>query len=118
MSTSLDSLFTPGLIAAQQPHWPGGADGAQIKSAVAELKSFPPLVFAGECDDLKARIALAADGKAFWLQGGDIRSCNGRFDPKSHQDDITDGSGPAVSLKSSRHQSGTYGRAVCKASLK
>ena len=71
MSTSLDSLFTPGLIAAQQPHWPGGADGAQIKAAVAELKSFPPLVFAGECDDLKARIALAADGKAFWLQGGD-----------------------------------------------
>ncbi|MBF8252042.1 MAG: 3-deoxy-7-phosphoheptulonate synthase [Actinobacteria bacterium] len=71
MNASLDSLFTPGLVAAQQPNWPGGPEGAAIKSAVAELKSFPPLVFAGECDDLKARIALAADGKAFWLQGGD-----------------------------------------------
>ena len=68
---STDSLFTPGLVAAQQPQWPGGNDGAAIKSAVQELKSFPPLVFAGECDDLKARIALAAEGKAFWLQGGD-----------------------------------------------
>jgi 3-deoxy-7-phosphoheptulonate synthase len=29
------------------------------------------LVFAGECDNLKALIANAAEGKAFWLQGGD-----------------------------------------------
>ncbi len=71
MNSSLDSLFTPGLSTAQQPNWPGGPEGVAIQSAVAELKSFPPLVFAGECDDLKARIAMAADGKAFWLQGGD-----------------------------------------------
>lgn len=71
MNSSLDSLFTPGLSTAQQPNWPGGPEGEAIQSAVAELKSFPPLVFAGECDDLKARIAMAADGKAFWLQGGD-----------------------------------------------
>lgn len=71
MNSSLDSLFTPGLVAAQQPNWPGGPEGVAIQSAVAELKSFPPLVFAGECDDLKARIGLAAEGKAFWLQGGD-----------------------------------------------
>ena len=68
---TLDSLFTPGLVAAQQPAWPGGADGPAIKAAVKELKSFPPLVFAGECDNLKERIADAAAGKAFWLQGGD-----------------------------------------------
>ena len=66
---SLDTLFTPGLVAAQQPQWPGGVDGAPVKSAVAQLKSFPPLVFAGECDDLKAKIAEAAAGRAFWLQG-------------------------------------------------
>ena len=69
--SSLDNLFTPGLVAAQQPQWPGGVDGAPVKKAVAELKSFPPLVFAGECDDLKAKIAEAAAGRAFWLQGGD-----------------------------------------------
>ena len=68
---SLETLFTPGLVAAQQPQWPGGVDGDPVKSAVAQLKSFPPLVFAGECDDLKAKIAEAAAGRAFWLQGGD-----------------------------------------------
>jgi 3-deoxy-7-phosphoheptulonate synthase len=71
MTTSLQNLFDPGLVAAQQPQWPGGVDGEPVKKAVAELKSFPPLVFAGECDDLKAKVAEAAAGRAFWLQGGD-----------------------------------------------
>ena len=69
--TSLDTLFNPDAVAAQQPNWPGGPDGAPLAAAVAELKALPPLVFAGECDELKARIADAAAGKAFWLQGGD-----------------------------------------------
>lgn len=63
-----DSIFNSNLVAAQQPIWP---DVAAVKEAVAELESFPPLVFAGECDNLKARIAEAAVGNAFWLQGGD-----------------------------------------------
>ena len=69
--TSLDSLFDERAVAAQQPNWPGGPKGAPLAAAVAELKSLPPLVFAGECDELKGRIADAAAGKAFWLQGGD-----------------------------------------------
>jgi 3-deoxy-7-phosphoheptulonate synthase len=71
MMTSLDSLFDESLVAAQQPQWPGGKDGAPVQGAVTRLKTLPPLVFAGECDDLKAKIADAAAGKAFWLQGGD-----------------------------------------------
>ena len=71
MTSSLENLFTPGLVAAQQPQWPGGLDGEPVAKAVNQLKAFPPLVFAGECDNLKAKIALAAEGKAFWLQGGD-----------------------------------------------
>jgi len=71
MTSSLDNLFTPGLVAAQQPQWPGGLEGEQVTKAVSQLKAFPPLVFAGECDNLKAKIAQAAEGKAFWLQGGD-----------------------------------------------
>ena len=70
-SSQLDSLFDPTLVAAQQPNWPGGKDGAPLAKAVADLKALPPLVFAGECDDLKGKIAEAAAGKAFWLQGGD-----------------------------------------------
>ena len=58
-------------MAAQQPQWPGGATGEPVAKAVATLKKLPPLVFAGECDNLKEKIAEAAAGRAFWLQGGD-----------------------------------------------
>ena len=37
----------------------------------AELASLPPLVFAGECDQLKGRLAAVSRGEAFVLQGGD-----------------------------------------------
>ncbi|MDH2429571.1 3-deoxy-7-phosphoheptulonate synthase class II [Sphaerisporangium sp. TRM90804] len=56
------------LPAAQQPDWP---DSAALGRVVAELGTLPPLVFAGECDDLKARMASVARGEAFVLQGGD-----------------------------------------------
>ena len=39
-----NSLFNSSLVAAQQPSWP---DAKAVKAAVAELESFPPLVFAG-----------------------------------------------------------------------
>ena len=70
-ATGTENLFDPALVAAQQPNWPGGKDGAPLAKAVADLRALPPLVFAGECDDLKAKIAEAAAGRAFWLQGGD-----------------------------------------------
>ena len=37
----------------------------------AELAGLPPLVFAGECDLLRERLAAVARGEAFVLQGGD-----------------------------------------------
>src|SRR5919112_1570223 len=52
----------------QQPEWP---DAAALAAAVAELERMPPLVFAGECRTLKARLAAVARGEAFLLQGGD-----------------------------------------------
>ncbi len=70
-ASGTENLFDPALVAAQQPNWPGGKDGAPLAKAIADLKALPPLVFAGECDDLKAKIAEAAAGRAFWLQGGD-----------------------------------------------
>ena len=53
---------------AQQPAYP---DAAAVDRAVTRLRSFPPLVFAGECDELKAKIGAVARGEAFLLQGGD-----------------------------------------------
>src|SRR6476469_5070395 len=60
--------------AAQQPRWP---DSAALDAAVARLRGMPPLVFAGECDALKAKLAAVARGEAFLLQGGD---CAETFD--------------------------------------
>ncbi len=56
------------LEAAQQPTWPDQAKLEEVKSILA---TYPPLVFAGEVDILKDRLAQAAAGKAFLLQGGD-----------------------------------------------
>lgn len=56
------------LPAAQQPDWP---DRGELDKVVAELASLPPLVFAGECDQLKDGLAAVARGEAFVLQGGD-----------------------------------------------
>jgi 3-deoxy-7-phosphoheptulonate synthase len=52
----------------QQPAWP---DAAAVAAASAELATMPPLVFAGEVDQLRERLARAARGDAFLLQGGD-----------------------------------------------
>jgi len=56
------------LVAAQQPTWP---DQNKLEEVRATLAKYPPLVFAGEVDILKDRLAQAAAGKAFLLQGGD-----------------------------------------------
>jgi 3-deoxy-7-phosphoheptulonate synthase len=57
-----------GLPAAQQPEWP---EPELVPAVTAELALQPPLVFAGECDLLKERLAEVARGEAFVLQGGD-----------------------------------------------
>ncbi len=62
------------LGAAQQPTYD---DPAALAQVVAELRLRPPLVFAGECDELKARLADVAAGRSFLLQGGD---CAETFD--------------------------------------
>jgi len=56
------------LPAAQQPIWPNSDEVAKVR---AELAKQPPLVFAGEVDQLRTRLAEAAAGRAFLLQGGD-----------------------------------------------
>ena len=52
----------------QQPDWP---DRAVLDDVVGHLRTRPPLVFAGECDQLKERLGAVARGEAFLLQGGD-----------------------------------------------
>ncbi len=63
---SLSALHAMG--AAQQPSYP---DRAAVDAAVSRLRTMPPLVFAGECDELTAKLAAVSRGEAFLLQGGD-----------------------------------------------
>jgi 3-deoxy-7-phosphoheptulonate synthase len=70
------------LPARQQPDW----DPVELAAATAALRTSPPLVFAGECDDLRDRLAAAARGEAFVLQGGD---CAETF-VTTNADDIRD----------------------------
>ncbi|WP_435769350.1 class II 3-deoxy-7-phosphoheptulonate synthase [Nocardioides sp. SYSU DS0651] len=63
---SLEQLHALG--ARQQPTYD---DPAAVAAVVDRLRTQPPLVFAGECDDLKGNLAAVARGEAFLLQGGD-----------------------------------------------
>ncbi|PZQ44948.1 MAG: 3-deoxy-7-phosphoheptulonate synthase class II [Phenylobacterium zucineum] len=54
--------------AAQQPTYP---DADEVSRVLAELRRRPPLVFAGECDELREKVADVAAGRSFMLQGGD-----------------------------------------------
>jgi len=67
----------------QQPTYP---DKAKLESVLAELKNYPPLVFAGEARSLKEQLSRVADGKAFLLQGGDCAESFSEF----HADNIRD----------------------------
>ncbi|WP_188270851.1 MULTISPECIES: class II 3-deoxy-7-phosphoheptulonate synthase [unclassified Streptomyces] len=65
------------LPAEQQPTWP---DQQALDAVIGDLAASPPLVFAGECDRLRDRLAAVARGEAFLLQGGD---CAETFDAVS-----------------------------------
>ncbi|MGI4954955.1 MAG: class II 3-deoxy-7-phosphoheptulonate synthase, partial [Janthinobacterium lividum] len=62
--------------ARQLPSYP---DAAALAAAETRLGTYPPLVFAGEARRLKAALALAAEGRAFVLQGGDCAESYGDF---------------------------------------
>lgn len=64
----MSEISWPNLPAAQQPAWPSAEGLAHAQQILAGL---PPLVFAGECDELTSRLAEATNGDAFVLMGGD-----------------------------------------------
>src|SRR3984957_11912598 len=57
-----------GFPADQQPPWPARG---RLDAVTTELAALPPLVFAGECELLRERLAAVTRGEAFVLQGGD-----------------------------------------------
>ena len=61
-------------------------DPAALMRVETQLRSYPPLVFAGEARNLKAQLAQVAAGKAFLLQGGDCAESFKEFHPDNIRD--------------------------------
>ena len=67
----------------QLPIYP---DEAALEQVVDRLRSFPPLVFAGEALEMRRKLGLVAEGKAFLLQGGDCAESFAEFHPDNIRD--------------------------------
>jgi 3-deoxy-7-phosphoheptulonate synthase len=67
----------------QMPVYP---DQAALAAVEDKLRSYPPLVFAGEARALKRALARAAEGKAVVLQGGDCAESFAEFSANNIRD--------------------------------
>ena len=67
-------------------HLPEYPDAAALARAEDQLRTVPPLVFAGEARRLKELLGNVSEGKAFLLQGGDCAESFREF----HADNIRD----------------------------
>lgn len=65
---------------------PDYIDEAALHSVEAQLAQYPPLVFAGEARNLKARLGEVSRGEAFLLQGGDCAESFAEFSADSIRD--------------------------------
>src|SRR5258707_2495208 len=79
---SVAELWNPsswrGKPIKQVPQYP---DAAALAAVEARLKTYPPLVFAGEARNLMAALAQVSAGKSFLLQGGDCAESLAQFHP-------------------------------------
>ncbi len=84
---SIQSGWSPSswraCAAKQQPAYD---DAARLAAVEAQLRTFPPLVFAGEARELRRQLGEVADGRAFLLQGGDCAESFAEF----HADNLRD----------------------------
>lgn len=67
----------------QMPDYP---DAAALQAVENRLSKYPPLVFAGEAMRLREQLALASEGKAFLLQGGDCAESFAEFSADNIRD--------------------------------
>lgn len=67
----------------QHPSYP---NKKELEDAEKELRSYPPLVFAGEARNLKERFKEASRGRAFLLQGGDCAESFSQFNGANIRD--------------------------------
>ncbi|KAK4274124.1 hypothetical protein QN277_017403 [Acacia crassicarpa] len=78
---SLDSWKSKKAL--QQPEYP---NKEELESVLRTIEAFPPIVFAGEARSLEERLAEAAMGNAFLLQGGDCAESFKEFNAVNTRD--------------------------------
>lgn len=69
--------------ALQIPEYP---NQEELRSVLKTIEEFPPIVFAGEARSLEERLAEAAMGRAFLLQGGDCAESFKEFNANNIRD--------------------------------
>ncbi|KMZ63689.1 3-deoxy-7-phosphoheptulonate synthase [Zostera marina] len=69
--------------ALQLPTYP---DVKDLESVLGTIETFPPIVFAGEARHLEEKLAEAAMGRAFLLQGGDCAESFKEFNANNIRD--------------------------------
>jgi 3-deoxy-7-phosphoheptulonate synthase len=67
-------------------HMPVYKNEKELNSTIEILKTYPPLVFAGEARNLEKQLAEVANGNAFLLQGGDCAESFSDFNPNNIRD--------------------------------
>ena len=67
-------------------HQPVYKNNDRLCKVLKKLKSFPPLVFAGEVRDLKKELAKCVGGQGFLLQAGDCAESFSEFHPDNIRD--------------------------------
>ncbi|KAK6923783.1 DAHP synthetase, class II [Dillenia turbinata] len=67
-------------------HLPEYPNQRELESVLKTIESFPPIVFAGEARTLEERLAEAAMGNAFLLQGGDCAESFKEFSANNIRD--------------------------------
>ncbi|HET6618429.1 MAG TPA: 3-deoxy-7-phosphoheptulonate synthase class II [Dongiaceae bacterium] len=72
-----------GKPVSQVPDYP---DAAKLQSVEQRLRTYPPLVFAGEARRLQESLGNVAEGKAFLLQGGDCAESFAEFSANNIRD--------------------------------
>ncbi len=68
---------------SQVPQYP---DAAKLAAVEDRLRTYPPLVFAGEARRLTEALGAVAEGKAFLLQGGDCAESFAEFSANNIRD--------------------------------
>ena len=73
------------FVAEQQPNW---TNTKLVQKVYDEISLYPPLVFSGEVRTLKQKLADAARGNGFLIQGGDCAETFNDFKANSIRDKL------------------------------